>query len=74
MGPVRRLRRENYLFVGPEDAGDNIAGLYSLLATCEANGVNPLEYLTDVLIRVTNHLASDIDALLPDRWQPRTTP
>jgi transposase len=68
---VVALGRNNYLFVGHEDAGDNIAGLYSLVATCEVNAVNPLEYLKDVLLRVSTHPASDIDALLPDRWQPR---
>ena len=41
------LGRKNFLFVGHDDAGDNLPGLYSLVATCEANGVNPLEYLAD---------------------------
>jgi transposase len=53
-----------------EDAGDNIAGLYSLVATCEANGVNPIDYLRDVLIRISTHPANRIDELLPDRGKP----
>ena len=64
------LGRKNWLFVGNEDAGDNIAGLYSLVATCEANDVNPVEYLSDVLIRVQTHPADRIDELLPDLWRP----
>ncbi|HEY3233284.1 MAG TPA: IS66 family transposase [Polyangiaceae bacterium] len=64
------LGRKNFLFVGNEDAGENIAGLYSLVATCEANGVNPIEYLKDVLIRISTHPAHRIDELLPDRWKP----
>lgn len=67
------LGRKNYLFVGNEDAGINIAGLYSLVATCAAHGKNPLEYLTDVLIRISSHPQSRIDELLPDRWQPAAT-
>lgn len=67
---VAALGRKNFLFVGHEDAGDNIAALYTLVATCEAHGVNPFEYLRDVLIRVSSHPASDIDALLPHRWTP----
>ncbi|MEZ4263348.1 MAG: transposase domain-containing protein, partial [Polyangiaceae bacterium] len=59
-----------FLFVGHEDAGDNIAALYTLVATCEAHGVNPFDYLRDVLMRVSTHPASDIDALLPHRWAP----
>ena len=64
------LGRKNFLFVGNEDAGTNIAGLYSLVATCEAYGKNPLEYLTDVLERISSHPQSRSDELLPDRWQP----
>jgi transposase len=63
------LGRKNFLFVGHDDAGGNLAGLYSLVATCEANGVNPLAYLEDVLIRVHEHPNSRIDELLPHRWQ-----
>jgi len=60
----------NFLFVGNDGAGKNLAGLYSLVATCEVNGVNPVEYLADVLIRVQTHPASRIDELLPHRWTP----
>lgn len=67
---VAALGRKNFLFVGHEDAGDNVAALYTLVATCEAHGVNPFEYLRDVLLRVSSHPASEIDALLPHRWAP----
>jgi transposase len=66
---VAALGRKNFLFVGSDEAGENLAGLYSLIATCEANGVNPVEYLADVLIRVQTHPASRIDELLPHRWK-----
>ena len=71
---VVALGRKNFLFVGHEDAGENLAGLYSLVATCEANGVNPLDYLPDVLLRISSHPAQRIDELLPDRWQPPASP
>lgn len=67
------LGRKNFLFVGHEDAGENIAGLYSLVATCKAYGKNPVAYLTDVLVRISSHPQSQIDELLPDRWQPAST-
>lgn len=66
---VAALGRKNYLFVGNEQAGENLAGLYSLVATCEANGVNPEEYLADVLIRVKTHPNSRIHELLPPQWK-----
>jgi transposase len=65
---IAALGRKNFLFVGHNEAGENLAGLYSLIATCEANGVNPIEYLTEVLIRVQTHPATRIDELLPHRW------
>jgi len=53
-----------------EGAGENLAVVYSLIATCEACGVNPMEYLPDVMRRISTHPASQIRELLPDRWQP----
>jgi transposase len=47
-----------------------IAGLYSLVASCELNGINPIDYLADVLLRVDHHPAASIDQLLPDAWTP----
>lgn len=67
------LGRKNYLFVGHDEAGENIAGLYSLVATCEVNGVNPQAYLADVLLRAGSHPATRIDELLPHLWTPKAT-
>ena len=67
---VVALGRKNFLFVGHEEAGDNIAGLYSLTATSEANGLDPISYLTDVLGRIGSHAASALDDLLPHKWRP----
>jgi transposase len=43
---------------------------YSLIATCEENGVNPYDYLAPVLPRLGTHPVSRIDELLPHRWTP----
>ncbi|MBN1773998.1 MAG: IS66 family transposase [Deltaproteobacteria bacterium] len=63
------LGRKNFLFVGHDKAGDNLAVLYSLVSSCIANDVNPEEYLADVLVRVHHHPQSRIDELLPHRWK-----
>ncbi|MCY1030681.1 IS66 family transposase [Corallococcus sp. BB11-1] len=63
------LGRKNFLFVGHEAAGENLAGLYALVATCEANGVNPEDYLADVLLRVQTHPNARIGELLPHEWK-----
>lgn len=67
---VVALGRKNFLFIGNEMAGRNLVGIYSLIATCDACGINPLQYLEDVMRRVSSHPASKIDELLPDRWKP----
>lgn len=66
------LGRKNFMFVGNPECGENLAGLYSLIATCDLHGVDPIEYLKDVLLRVDVHPAAEIDALLPHRWTPPT--
>lgn len=68
------LGRSNFLFVGHKDAGENLAVLYTLVASCEKQGVNPITYLTDVLTRVHAHPAARVRQLLPDRWKPPETP
>lgn len=63
------LGRKNYLFVGDVDAGSNIAGLYTLVATCEARGINPFAYLADVIPRVHEDLPDkELAALMPGAW------
>jgi len=68
------LGRSNYLFVGHKESGHDHAVLYTLVASCEKNGVNPIAYLTDVLTRVQTHPASRIQELLPHRWKPPDQP
>ncbi len=66
------LGRDNFRWVGNDAAGRNLAVLQTVVATCKANDVNPMDYITDVLIRVQTHPAKDIDALLPMNWAPTT--
>ena len=64
------LGRKNFLFAGNDAAAEHLAVLQSLVATCEANGVNPEAYLADVLVRTRDHPQQRIDELLPQNWQP----
>lgn len=65
------LGRKNYLFVGHEQAGQNLAIFCSLIATCKLHDVNPERYLADVLIRVQHHPQSALHELLPHNWKAR---
>ncbi len=64
------LGRKNWLFVGHDTAGENMATLMSLLSTCELHDVDPQAYLTDVLIRVGDTTQSRIGELMPWAWKP----
>jgi transposase len=63
------LARKNSLFFGNDAAGERFAVLYSLIATCEKNDVNPFDYLADVLIRIQDHSKARLADLLPHRWK-----
>jgi transposase len=64
------LGRKNFLFVGHDEAGENLAILQTVVSTCRLHEVNPYDYIKDVLIRIQTHPASRIDELLPMNWKP----
>lgn len=70
------IGRKNYLFAGTHDAARNAAVMYTLLATAKANGLDPQEWLTDVLARIQDHPVNRIGELLPlkDEYKPGTEP
>jgi len=61
--------RKNYLFAGSHDAAEMTAAMYSFMATCKKNGVNELEWLTDVFKRIQSHKQKDLYQLLPNNWE-----
>jgi hypothetical protein len=61
--------RKNWLFFGSEEGGRTAAILYSMIMTCRRLDIDPQKYLTDVLKRVNDHPADQIEELLPDRWK-----
>jgi len=64
------IGRKNWLFSGSDKGGRTAATLFSLIATCQRHEVEPLSYLCDVLTRIAATPISQLDQLLPDRWQP----
>ena len=68
---VRRLAlgRKNWLFCGSDQGGKTAAILFSFIASCERHGVNPFEYLRDVLGRIADTATSRLGELLPDKWK-----
>lgn len=68
------LGRKNFLFVHSEEAGKELALLYSLVVSCTRASVNPVEYLADVLERIDKTKGDGMRDLLPDRWKPAPRP
>ncbi len=66
------LGRKNWLFAGSNAGGRRAAVLYSLMASCKRRGINPFEYLKDVLERLATHPTGPIRDLLPAYWKPRS--
>ena len=62
--------RANWLFAGSLRAGQRAAAIMSLIQSARMNGHDPYAYLKDVLTRLPTHKASQIEELLPHRWQP----
>ena len=64
------IGRNNWLFAGSLRAGQRSAAVMSLIQSAKLNGHDPYAYLKDVLARLPTHKNSQIDELLPHRWQP----
>jgi Transposase and inactivated derivatives len=67
------IGRKNWQFYGSANGGKTGAILHSLMASAHRNGLNEYEYILDVLDRLVDLPSrAEIEALLPDRWQPRS--
>lgn len=64
------LGRKNFLFAGHIEGAQNLAVLQSIVSTCRLHGVNPYEYIKDLLIRMQTHLVARVDELMPWNWKP----
>ncbi|RXK87428.1 IS66 family transposase [Filimonas effusa] len=62
------LGRKNYLFAGSHEAAKRSAMLYSLLGTCKMHGIEPYEWLRDVLKKIADHPVNRVHELLPHRY------
>lgn len=65
------LGRKNWLFAGSDRGGRTAATLFSLIASCKLNDVEPWSWLRDVLRRIPDITTSCLPELLPDRWKAR---
>ena len=65
------MGKKNWLFAWTEAGARHIGIIQSLLVTCRLHGVNPYEYLVDVLQRISIHPASRVEELTPRLWKEK---
>ncbi len=61
--------RKRWLFIGHPDAGWRSAVIYTIIQSCRRRGINPQEYLTDLLQRLPAMKSNQVGQLVPSRWK-----
>jgi transposase len=62
------LGKKNWLFFGDAEAGQRSAILYTIIESCRRRGINPYEYLRDVLTRLPHATNWNVGELTPENW------
>lgn len=62
------IGKKNWLFIGSEDAGWRSAVIYSLIESCRSRGIDPYEYLRDILTRLPSMTNWQIAGITPRAW------
>jgi transposase len=66
------IARKNFLHVGSDAGGERAAIALTILACCRLADVNPVEYLTDILPKLSGRIRiRDLCDLLPARWKAK---
>jgi transposase len=63
------IGKKNFLFFGSPDSGQSSAVIYSLIETCRKLGINPSDYLRDVLEALPTMKQSEATDWTPARWK-----
>lgn len=65
------LGRKNWLFCWTEMGAHHVGIIQSLIVTSRLHGVNPYQYLVDILQRIATHPAKQVAELTPRIWKTR---
>jgi transposase len=63
------MGRKNWMFAWTEVGAKYVGIFQSLLVTCRMQGINPYDYLVDVLQRINHHPAAEVHLLTPRLWK-----
>ena len=62
------LGKKNWMFFGSKDGGWQNAVMYTIMSNCKMHGINPEEYLKDVLCQLPHITADQARQLTPAKW------
>lgn len=62
------LGRKNFLFCGSHQAAQRSAMLYSFIATCKLHQVNLMDWMTDIMGKISYTDQDQLNQLLPQNW------
>jgi transposase len=65
------MGRKSWLFCWTELGAKHVGIMQSLIVTCRLHGIDPYDYLVDVLQRVGQHPANRVHELTPRLWKQR---
>ncbi|MFZ4780552.1 MAG: IS66 family transposase, partial [Terrimicrobiaceae bacterium] len=68
------LGKKNWLFFGDAESGERSAILYTIIECCRRRGINPFDYLRDVLTRLPSATNWTVAELTPENWQKNLAP
>ena len=66
------LGRKNWMFAGSEDGARRSAMLYSIVCSAQLHGIDPFEYVKDLLVRIPDYNQQKLADLLPATWKTQT--
>jgi hypothetical protein len=62
------IGKKNWLFIGAAEAGPRSAILYTIIESCRRRGINPFDYLRDVLSRLPSMTNWQVKDITPGAW------
>lgn len=63
------MGRKNWMFSWTEVGAQYVGVVHSLIVTCRLHDIDPYDYLVDVLQRVGQHPAAQVEQLTPRLWK-----
>ena len=62
------IGRKNYMFCGSHEGAKRAALIYTIVETCKLQGIEPFEYMRDVIDRISGYPMKKIYDLTPMGW------